>query len=105
MSSTGTQTSVPAQANNQRQWSSSLFKPVDMTTIPDYPRKVPPKYEKWLPKFIGNDAISVEDHMRNFWTFFQLHPISDDVEYLAMKPFSATLHDGSRHCREELINL
>jgi hypothetical protein len=34
--------------------------------------------------------------MRNFWAFFQLHPISDDVEYLAMKLFSATLYDGAR---------
>jgi hypothetical protein len=28
--------------------------------------------------------------------FFQLHPISDDAEDLAMKLFSATLHDGAR---------
>jgi hypothetical protein len=35
--------------------------------------------------------------MRNFWAFFQLHPISDDVEDLVMKLFSATLYDASRH--------
>ena len=68
-----------------------------MTAIPSYPRQMPPKYEKWLPKFTGNDVISAEDHMRNFWAFFQLHPISDYVEYFAMKLFSATLHDGARH--------
>jgi hypothetical protein len=40
-----------------------------------YPRMMPPKYEKWLPKFSGTDAISVEEHMNNFWAFFQLHPV------------------------------
>jgi hypothetical protein len=84
------------QANNQRQWSSSLFKPLDMSAIPGYPRQMPPKYEKWLPKFTGIDAISVEEHMSNFWAFFQLHPVSDDVEDLVMKLFSATLLDASR---------
>jgi hypothetical protein len=77
--------------NNQRQWLFTLFKPLDMSAIPGYPRQMPPKYEKWLPKFFGTDAISVEEHMSNFWAFFQLHPISDDVEDLVMKLFSATL--------------
>ena len=57
---------------------------------------MPPKYDKWLLKFTVNDLVSVEDHMSNFWAFFKLHPISDDVEDLAMKLFSATLHDGAR---------
>jgi hypothetical protein len=96
MSSSETQTNTTNPPNNQRQWSSTLFRPLDMSAILGYPRQMPPKYEKWLPKFIGTDAISVEDHMSNFWAFFQLHPISDDVEYLVMKLFSATLLDASR---------
>jgi hypothetical protein len=67
-----------------------------MSAIPGYPRKMPPKYEKWLPKFTGTDATSAEEHMSNFWAFFQLHPISDDVEDLVMKLFSATLYDAAR---------
>jgi hypothetical protein len=82
--------------NNQRQWSSTLFKPLDMSSIPGYPRQMPPKYEKWLPKFTGTDATSAEEHMSNFWAFFQLHPISDDAEDLVMKLFSATLYDAAR---------
>ena len=85
-----------ALANNQRQWSSTLFKPLDMSDIPSYPRQMPPKYENWLPKFTVTDATSVEEHMSNFWAFFQLHPISDDAEDLVMKLFSATLYDASR---------
>jgi hypothetical protein len=91
------QTNATNPANNQRQWSSTLFRPLDMSAIPGYPRQMPPKYEKWLPKFTGTDAISAEEHMSNFWAFFQLHPISDDAEDLVMKLFSATLYDASRH--------
>jgi hypothetical protein len=83
--------------NNQRQWSSTLFRSLDMSAIPGYPRQMPPKYEKWLPKFTSTDAISVEEHMSNFWAFFHLHPISDDAKDLVMKLFSATLYDASRH--------
>jgi hypothetical protein len=95
MSSSQTTTTNPT--NNQRQWSSTLFKPLDMLSILGYPRKMPPKYEKWLPKFTGIDAISAKKHMSRFWVFFQLHPISVDVEDLFMKLFFATLYDASRH--------
>jgi hypothetical protein len=81
---------------NQRQWSSNLFRPLDMTAIPGYPRQMSPKYEKWLPKFTGTNAISAKEHMSSFWAFLQLHPISDDVEDLVMKLFSAALYDASR---------
>jgi hypothetical protein len=50
------------------------------------------RYEKWLSRFTGNDGVIAEDHMDNFWAFFQLHHINDDVEDLAMKLFSATVH-------------
>jgi hypothetical protein len=93
MSSSATQTNTTNVGNNQRQWSSSLFKPLDMLAILGYPRQMPPKYEKWLPKFTGTDEISVEENMSNFWAFFQLHPISDDAEDLVMKLFSTTLLD------------
>jgi hypothetical protein len=53
-------------------------------------------YEKWLPKFTGTNEISVEEHMSNFWVFFQLHPVNDDVEDLVIKLFSSTLLDASR---------
>jgi hypothetical protein len=67
-----------------------------MSSIPSYPRQMPPKYEKWLPKFNNTDVTSAEEHMSNFWAFFQLHPISDDVEDLVMKLFSTTLYDAAR---------
>jgi hypothetical protein len=96
MSSIGTHIVNSNQDNNQKQWSSKLSKSLEMTVIPGYPRQKPPKYENWLPKFTGNDVVNVEDHMINFSAFIQLHPINDDAEYIAMKFFFATLHDGAR---------
>jgi hypothetical protein len=98
------QTATTNPTNNQRQWSSTLFRPLDMSAIPGNPRQMPPKYEKWLPKFTGTDAISAEEHMSNFWEFFQLHPISDDAKDLVMKFFFATLYDASRHWYLSLLN-
>jgi hypothetical protein len=80
------------------------FKPLDMSEILGYPRQMPLRYEKWLPRFTGSDEENVEDHMSDFWAFFQLHPISDDVEDLAMKLFSATLHDNARRWYDGLPN-
>jgi hypothetical protein len=78
------------------QWDPGNFKPLDMSKIPGYPRQIPLKYEKWLPRFTSNDGLIVEDHMDNVWAFFLLHPISDDAEDLAMKIFFATLHGNAR---------
>jgi hypothetical protein len=40
------------------QWDPGNFKPLDMSKIPGYPRQMPPKYEKWLPRFTGSDGES-----------------------------------------------
>jgi hypothetical protein len=78
------------------------FKPLDMSKIPGYPQTMPPKYEKWLPIFIGSDGERVDYHMVDFWSFFQLHPISDDDEDLVMKLFSSTFHGTARKWYDDL---
>jgi hypothetical protein len=78
------------------QWDPRNFKPLNMSKISGYTRKMPMRYEKWIPRFTGSDKENVEDHVCDFWAFFQLHPISDDVEDMEMKLFSATLHENSR---------
>jgi hypothetical protein len=56
-----------------------------------------------LPWALGKYRLcDNKDHMDNFWAFFQLHPISDDVEDLAMKLFSATLHGNARKWYDDL---
>jgi len=104
VSNTQTQNLNPNQANNKKQWPSKLFKPLDMKNIPGYPRQMPPRYDKWLPKFIVNDVVNTNDNMSNFWALFQLHPISDDAKYLAMEFFSTTLYDGSRRWYNSLLD-
>jgi hypothetical protein len=47
------------------QWDPGNFKPLDMSEISGYPRKMPLRYENWLLRFIGNDGVRVEDHMDN----------------------------------------
>jgi hypothetical protein len=72
------------------------FQTPNMSKISRYPRKIPPKYEKWLSRFTGSDGARVDYNMNEFWDFFQLHPISDDAKYLEMKLFSSTLHGNAR---------
>jgi len=91
MSNAQTQTQNQNPSNNQKQWVYKLFKSLNMTSILGYPWKMPPRYDKRLPKFTSNDATSVEDHMSNFWAFFQLNPMSDDAKDLVMKLLSTTL--------------
>jgi hypothetical protein len=79
------------------QWDSGNLTPLDMSKIPGCPRQMPPKYEKWLPRFTGSDGERTDYHMIDFWSFFQLHLISFDAEDLVMKLFSATLHGNARN--------
>jgi hypothetical protein len=85
---------TPTMAQNK--WASNIFKSLDMSAIPGYPRKILPKYEKWLPTFSSNDVTIVEEHMSKFCAFFLLNPKIDDVEDLVMKIFLATLTDVTR---------
>jgi hypothetical protein len=78
------------------QWDPGNYKPLDMSEIPRYPRKMPPRYEDFLPCFAGIKTECPEPHMRRFWNFFQHFPIDDEAEDLVMKLFSASLHGGAR---------
>jgi len=84
------------------QWDPGNFKPLDMSKILGYPRRMPPKYEKWLPRLTGSDGERAHYHMSDFWDFFQLHPINDDVKDLEMKLFSTTLHGNARKWYDNL---
>jgi hypothetical protein len=87
------------------QWDTRNFKPIDMNKIPGHPRKISPRYEKWLPRFTGSDGVRADYHMDNVLSFFQLHPISDDVEDLAMKLFFATLHGNDREWYDDRLDV
>jgi hypothetical protein len=44
-------------------WTSNLFKPLNLATIVGYPNTMPKEIHKWLPKFVGNNVITPEDHL------------------------------------------
>jgi hypothetical protein len=65
---------LPLSPMAQKPWVANVFKPLDMSAILGYPHAMPQKFEKWLPKFSGNDVTTVEEHLDNFWGCFQTHP-------------------------------
>jgi hypothetical protein len=84
------------------QWDPRNYKPLDMGKIPRYPRRMPPFYKNWLPRFASIDGESPDYHMSKLWAFFQYHPVSDEAEYLVMKLFSASLHGEARRWYDNL---
>jgi hypothetical protein len=78
------------------QWDPGNYKPLDMSKIPRYPRLLPLKYERWLPRFTSSDGERANHHMDDCFSYFRLHPVSDDAEDVVMKLFSATLHGNAR---------
>jgi hypothetical protein len=78
------------------QWDAGNYKPLDMSKIPRYPRQLPQRYERWLPRFIGSDGKRVDHHMNHFYSYFGLQPVNDDAEDVVMKFFSTTLHGNAR---------
>jgi hypothetical protein len=86
------------------QWDPGNLKPLEMNKILGYPRRMPLRYEKWLPKFTGSDEENDNKHLHDFYAFFQLHPIIDDAKDLATKLFSATLHYNARRWYDGLPN-
>jgi hypothetical protein len=84
------------------QWDPGSYRPLDMSKIPGYPRKMPPRYELGLPRFAGSDEDCPKSHMRRFWKFFQHFPVSDEAEDLVMKLFSASLDGEARRWYDDL---
>jgi hypothetical protein len=84
------------------QWDPGNYRPLDMSKIPGYPRKMPLTYKNHLPSFFGLDGESPDYHMSNFWEFFQHFPVRDEAEDLVMKLFSASLHEGAKKWYDNL---
>jgi hypothetical protein len=84
------------------QWDPGNYRPLDMSKIPGYPRKMPLSYKKWVPRFFGRDGESPDYHMSKFWEFFQYYPVRDEAEDLVMKLFSASLHEEAKKWYDSL---
>jgi hypothetical protein len=84
------------------QWDPGSYRPLDMNDIPGYPRKMPPRYEYFLPRFAGINGECLESHMIRFWKFFEHFPIDDEAEDVVMKIFSTSLHREARRWYDNL---
>jgi hypothetical protein len=84
------------------QWDPGSYRPLDMSEIPGYPRRMPPRYEDFLPRFSGINGECPESHMIRFWKFFEHFPIDDEAEDVVMKLFSASLHEEARRWFDSL---
>jgi hypothetical protein len=84
------------------QWDPGNYKPLDMSKIPGYPRQIPPIEERWLPKFTGSDGERADFHVNNFYSYFGLHPVDDDVKDVVMKFFPTTLYGNAKRWYDDL---
>ena len=84
------------------QWDPRNYRPLDMSKIPRYPRRMALTYKSHLPRFFGHDGESPDYHMSQFWEFFQYFPIRDEAEDLVMKLFSASLHERAKKWYDNL---
>jgi hypothetical protein len=77
-------------------WVTNSYKALDMSRIQGYPHNLPNKFDKWLPKFSGNNVIIVEDHITHFYNSLGVHGVPNEHEDVAMKLFSISLEENAR---------
>jgi hypothetical protein len=54
------------------------------------------KYNKWLPKFVGNNVIIVDDHLSKFYDVFGEAGVHQDHEHIVMKLFALSLEEDAK---------
>ena len=64
-----------------------------MANIQGYPNKMTTKVYKWLPKFLGNNVITIEDHI--YVMGRDMDNAGIDHEDVAMRLFSSSLTEES----------
>jgi hypothetical protein len=57
---------------------------------------MPDKYDKWLPKFLGNNVITAEEHIAYFYSKVGDHKIPRDHEDVVMKLFEMSLDEEAK---------
>jgi hypothetical protein len=77
-------------------WVTNAYKALDMFGIQGYPHNMPDRFDKWLPKFSGNNVITIEEHLSSFYDAFEHHPIPNEHEDVVMKLFSISLEENAR---------
>jgi hypothetical protein len=71
-----------------------LYKALDITAFQGAPHALPKKYQKWLPKFQGNNVISAQTHVRAFEDILTEKEV--EHEDVVMKLFILSLEEDAR---------
>jgi hypothetical protein len=74
-------------------WEKDLYKPLNMVNIQGYPNTMPKEINKWLPKFPGNNVITVEDHIYTMGR--DMDNAGIEHEDVAMRLFASSLTEES----------
>jgi hypothetical protein len=75
---------------------SNVYKALDISRIQGSLHDMPKKYNKWLPKFAGNNVIIVEDHLAKFYDAASEANDPQDHGDVVMKPFSLSLEEDAK---------
>jgi hypothetical protein len=84
-----------------RPWARDLYKPLNMANVQGYPNKMPTKVNK-LPKFLGNNVITAEDHIYVMGRDMDNEGI--DHEDVAMRLFTSSLTEEALYWFKGLLD-
>jgi hypothetical protein len=77
-------------------WVTNVYRPLDMSRIQGFSHNMPNKYNEWLPKFSGNNAIIAQEHITTLYNVLGEHGIPNENEDVVMKLFSLSLEENAK---------
>jgi len=73
---------------------SNLYKALDISAIQGAPYAMLEKYNKWIPKYYGNNIITIKEHIGKFQEAMEEHEVVDDHEDVVMNICVFSLEDA-----------
>jgi hypothetical protein len=75
-------------------WAYSIYKPLNMATIPMYPNNMPKESHKWFSKFIGNNFVTPEENIDVIGLSMEDNDI--EHEHVMMKLLAMSLDEDAK---------
>jgi hypothetical protein len=86
---------LPPPVKMSPSWTNRLYKPLNFQNIVGQPHEMPKDIAKWLPKFSGNNVVTVEEHIDQLIHAFEIMYVEhDDV---SMKLFAISLEGPAKN--------
>jgi hypothetical protein len=83
-------------------WEKGLYKPLNMAFISRYTNTMPKETNKWLPNFLGNNVVTVEEHL--YAIVRDMENKGVEREDVAMKLMATSLTEYSQRWFKGLPN-